>query len=293
MIRVAVGKHITYKQLYKGKENNEVISDFFERKGFITINGRKAISLVCKKLNLKYDDEIYITTTFGTHYVSSCVTCTIFNFCKPSKILSNKTKAIFVIHEFGVPHNKIFKLKKLAQRMNIPLIEDCAHSIDSYINDKRIGQIGDYTIFSLPKVLEIPYGGIVLGDIEKSEYKKTRMEEESLAFIEFSLEKYLYRAKTYSRKRRNNFRFLCKKIKELNLKLYFEPNDNISPYAFPFIAKKKEEIINLFRENYIECFSWLADEIVVLPVHQCLNQIDLKKFVNLLKMLDNHKLKSI
>jgi len=289
MIRTEVGKHISYQQCTGARKNNEGIGDVFGRHGFLTTRVRRAIDLICVKLGLSNDDEVYITTTFGSHYVSSCVTCTVFNYCKPSKVLSDKSKAVFVIHEFGVPHAETLDLLKMANNRGIPLIEDCAHSMNSYLDGHRIGSIGDYAIYSLPKVLAIPYGGILLGNIDDNYSEKTRLEKESLARIEFSLEKHLGKLKEYSDKRRTNYNYLSQEIKKIGMVPLFKLDENVSPYAFPFFSDQKDETIKLFTENNIECFGWRGGEIVVLPVHQCLNLADLDGFVTLLHEINRSR----
>ena len=118
--------------------------------------GKEAISEVIRKLNLKEEDEVYINSTFGTKYVSSCVTSTIFNFCKPSKVITEKTRLIFIIHEFGYPNEKVFELLYHENRNGIPIVEDCAQSGYSFFESgQRIGTVGTYSIYSLKKIL--PY----------------------------------------------------------------------------------------------------------------------------------------
>ena len=70
-----------------------------DRDYVITSSGRKAIDLILDECGLKLSDEVLIATTFNKPNVSSCVTSTIFNHCKPSRVLSDSTRAVLVIHE--------------------------------------------------------------------------------------------------------------------------------------------------------------------------------------------------
>ena len=63
-------------------------------------------------------------TTFDKPNVSSCVTSTVFNHCKPSRVSSANTRAVLVIHEFGVPYPQIAALREFCDSRSIPLIED-------------------------------------------------------------------------------------------------------------------------------------------------------------------------
>jgi len=48
------------------------------------INGKAAITYLMNKLNLKREDGVFISTTSGSNFVSTCVSATIFNHCKIS-----------------------------------------------------------------------------------------------------------------------------------------------------------------------------------------------------------------
>ena len=64
---------------------------------------------------------------------------------------------IIVIHEFGFPHQGIKEIVKIGKERNIPVVEDVAHSLDSYLDQKKAGEFGDYTIFSLPKIFPLKF----------------------------------------------------------------------------------------------------------------------------------------
>jgi len=80
----------------------------------------------------------------------------------PSQIknkLTDKTKAIIVPHTFGLPA-KIDKIKKF----KIPVIEDCAHALGSYVGGQPLGSFGDLSIFSFyaTKMIACGQGGMVV-----------------------------------------------------------------------------------------------------------------------------------
>jgi len=214
--------------------------------------GKEAISLLLKRLNLKLTDEVYINSTFNTNYVSSCVTSTIFNFCKPSKSLSDHTKLIFIIHDFGFPNENIFKLQEIAEKRNIPIAEDCAQSAFSFFNNgARIGTLGDYAIYSLKKILPYNNAGILL-----EKYKE-------LPYFEY-LEKSAIT-------RRDNYKKLTEIFINNSMKPYKIISENISPYLFPFIIPS--EYLNYLTEELIDydLIYWINLDIYSLPVHQMLD----------------------
>ncbi len=79
--------------------------------------------------------------------------------------INNKTKAILVPHLFG-KSAQILKLKKIAQKNNLFLIDDAAQSIGVRNNEKFLGTFGDMGILSFGpfKSLSGIGGGAVLTD---------------------------------------------------------------------------------------------------------------------------------
>lgn len=218
-------------------------------------NGKAAISKLLQKLCLKNQDEVYISTTFDTKYVSSCVTSTIFNFCKPSKVFSKQTRLIFVIHEFGFPNEKVFELKKLAEKYKITLVEDCAQSGDSYFqNNQRIGTVGDYSIYSLKKILPYDNAGLLIKKGQKFPY---------LAELEKA-----------SKIRRNNYKKATKIFRKYGFVQPFILSEKISPYVFVFEILKNNHGLNDLLNNLLnlDLIFWNNLNVYSLPTHQDLNQ---------------------
>lgn len=79
-----------------------------------------------------------------------------------SKITS-RTKVIILQHTFGIPA-KIDKIKKIAEKHNIYLIEDCAHALGAEYKGDKVGTFGDVSFFSFgrDKILSSVFGGIAL-----------------------------------------------------------------------------------------------------------------------------------
>ena len=88
------------------------------------LNGRDAIEMSLRHLNLSTEDEIQILTTSGNSYISGCVTSSIEKFCRWSRTRSTQTKALFLIHEFGFPLEA-----DQIQSDELPVIEDCAYAM--------------------------------------------------------------------------------------------------------------------------------------------------------------------
>ena len=93
-----------------------------------------------------------------------------FNMCPKdleSKI-TNKTKAIQVVHMHGNPSDMI-EIMKIDKKHNIPVIEDSAQCVLGYIDDKLVGTFGDMASWSFEtkKHLSTGEGGMVTTDNEE------------------------------------------------------------------------------------------------------------------------------
>jgi UDP-4-amino-4,6-dideoxy-N-acetyl-beta-L-altrosamine transaminase len=79
--------------------------------------------------------------------------------------ITSKTKAIIPVHFGGQPCD-MGKIMAISKRHNIPVIEDAAHASGSSYNGKKIGSIGEYTVFSFyaNKNMTTAEGGIVTTD---------------------------------------------------------------------------------------------------------------------------------
>tara|TARA_B100000795_G_scaffold175084_1_gene132240 strand:+ start:374 stop:1606 length:1233 start_codon:yes stop_codon:yes gene_type:complete len=89
------------------------------------------------------------------------------NVDKLEESISKNTKGIVITHLFGYPCN-MDKVMEIANKYNIPVIEDCAQSYDSFYKGKETGTFGYAGIFScsLMKVPTTLGGGILLTEDE-------------------------------------------------------------------------------------------------------------------------------
>ncbi len=250
----------------------ESFCTFFDRPwAGLTYNGRGAIDAVLRSLKLGRDDEVFVTTTFDYPNVSSCVTATIFNYCKPARVLSEKSKAIFVIHEFGVPHRNTPQLRELADQRGIPLIEDCAHTIDSYRDDWQVGYFGDFVIVSFTKIFPVACGGILLGK-EIPCMPTDRQEQTAIQVLPAAADT-LKDWPTHARRRREVYQAYV----DAGLPSLFELDESITPWFYPLPTPHWEDIMAAAAREGIDCGRWHGTEIVVLPCHQYLSYDDVHR----------------
>jgi dTDP-4-amino-4,6-dideoxygalactose transaminase len=84
---------------------------------------------------------------------------------KIESAITKDTKAIYAQHTFGLPCN-IEKIRRLAQKYNLYIIEDAAHSFGGSVGNKKIGTLGDIAFFSTDhtKFISTYLGGIITTD---------------------------------------------------------------------------------------------------------------------------------
>ncbi len=83
-----------------------------------------------------------------------------------------KPKAIIVVHLYGMPA-KINEIMAIAQKYDIPVIEDAAESLGSHVNGQMTGTFGDYGILSFNgnKIITTSGGGALITKTEEDKQK--------------------------------------------------------------------------------------------------------------------------
>jgi len=71
--------------------------------------------------------------------------------------ITGRTKAIIPVHFAGFPCD-MDRIMAIARRRNLVVIEDAAHAIGTEYNGRRIGSIGDMTVFSFHPIKNITTG---------------------------------------------------------------------------------------------------------------------------------------
>lgn len=140
-------------------ENN--FANYLGIKHFIGCgNGTDALEIAVKCLDLKDDDEVIVQ---GNTYIASClgvvnnniklVLCDIdpstnmIDLEKLKNKITNKTKAIIIVHLFGIVPN-MDDVLDICKDNNLYLIEDCAQAHGALWKNKKVGSFGDISCFS-------------------------------------------------------------------------------------------------------------------------------------------------
>lgn len=88
------------------------------------------------------------------------------------KLINPNTKAIIVVHQFGIPAN-MKEIMCIAREHNLKVIEDCAQAHGARIDGKYVGTIGDIGVFSLNvnKTIQSGEGGICVTNDDELCYR--------------------------------------------------------------------------------------------------------------------------
>lgn len=166
----------------KIKEFEKKIADYIGVKYAIAVNsGTSALHLIIKSLGIAEGDEV-ITTPFS--FVSS-TNCFLMEGAKPvfvdidsktfnmdlDKIedkITKRTKAIVAVDVFGQPIN-MRRLKQIADKHNLYLIEDSCEAIGSVYNGDKTGALADAATFAFypNKQITTGEGGIIVTNNKK------------------------------------------------------------------------------------------------------------------------------
>lgn len=163
-------------------ENN--LKSYFKIKYAVGVNsGTDALKIAIKSLGIKKNSEVIVPTLTATATGSAVLEAGAkpviidvdetgnLNFEILKKKINKKTQAIIVVHLHGNLAN-IKRIKKIAG--NIPVIEDCAQSFGSSINNKKAGTFGKVACFSFYPTKNlggVGDGGAIITN-DKSIYKK-------------------------------------------------------------------------------------------------------------------------
>ncbi|EMJ54218.1 DegT/DnrJ/EryC1/StrS aminotransferase family protein [Leptospira interrogans str. UT126] len=128
---------------------------------FGVTNATHALELIADLTGLKSGDEVIIP---GHTYCASAIPfgrtgatlvwadidpeTFLISLESIQKLVTNKTKAIVVVHLYGMIIPDILEIAKFAKSKNILLIEDCAQSLGAVLNGKSCGTFGDFAAFS-------------------------------------------------------------------------------------------------------------------------------------------------
>ena len=180
------------------------LSDYLHQKPVLALNsGTSAIHLGLKLLGVEAGDEVICPTfTFvaSVNPVLYLQANPIFvdsepktwNIC-PIQLekaiqhrikVSKKPKAIIVVHLYGQPA-KMQEIRAIAQKYEIPILEDAAEALGSVYQRHKVGTLGDVGVISFNgnKIITTSAGGALIANhdsqIKKALFWATQAKEEA------------------------------------------------------------------------------------------------------------------
>lgn len=297
-------------------------------------SGTSALELVFSILNLNENDEIviqanaYIACAFGTLKskaklkIIDCELDGTFSINNLENIITKNTKVVLVVHLYGDCCNMEL-LSEVCHKNNILLVEDCAQSLGSEYNSKKLGSFGDFSCHSFYPTKNLGAIGDAGAIVFKNEdYKQILKKYRNLG----STEKYKHDLKgTNSRMDALQSVFLLAKMKDLdnqintkrNIAQFYSENlnhlHNLDSYVkhsyhlFVIVVDNRDSVMKYLYDNGIETLihypipfykskafqeynllefkntEFLASRILSIPIHTSLNKEQQQKIVQLLK----------
>ena len=174
-------------------------------------NGTAALHMALLALDVGPGDEVIIPSlTFvadvnvvnlsgATPILADAMSLDDWNMSIESieKQITEKTKAIIVVHYAGYPCKDISKISEMCRERGIGLIEDVAHAPGASVNGKKCGTFGDVGCFSFfsNKNLSIGEGGMVSTQSEDLHQKLGYLRSHGMTTL--TLDRHKGRAITY------------------------------------------------------------------------------------------------
>lgn len=128
---------------------------------FGVTNATHALELIADLIDLKPGDEVIIP---GHTYCASAIPFArkgvkiiwadldpetfLVNSNIIQKLINKNTKAIVVVHLYGMIIPDIEAIASVAKKAKLALVEDCAQALGAKLNGKPAGTFGDYSAFS-------------------------------------------------------------------------------------------------------------------------------------------------
>ncbi len=156
------------------------------------------------------------------------------------KLSKPEVKVLLVIHYFGILQSDIEEIVRLCHKHNVLLVEDCAHTLDSRLKDRQLGEFGDFSLYSIHKILPVPDGGILRVNNHAMQLPslapQDRISLETLSVFAAA------RMAEISSRRRMNYFLLSKELEHADgMQIMFpELRDGDVPQNFPLLLTNQD-----------------------------------------------------
>jgi len=220
-------------------------------------SGKGAIAIILKYLIEKRIIRTKLDEAMVADWIGYWVYNQIQSFVRPTKRFSDRTKVIFVYHQYGFPQN-MDKILEFANDKKLIVIEDCAHALASCYKGKPLGSMGDFALYSFSKwFFCFALGGVKSKFEDFSDYVDKSISGTPFGLTTIKdLAKFLYERSEFSKNK------IFKKYANLFLSMsYSLYSDAIKPsrLAKSLLRFKLEKEINVRQKRYYNFFDQTKD----------------------------------
>ena len=214
-------------------------------------------------------------------------------------ILEDTTQLVLLVHYFGFPDKRYDEIIKWLKLNKITFVEDCAHAWLTDLIGGRCGRAGDYSFYSLRKLLPINNGGLLVDN------KPNYFEESNVPYFDLTFDlQSIFTIRIF------NYKYLTNLLKEFGNEFTFlheEIEEGICPQTLPVIVNNYNRdklyqemndagfgmvslyhtMINELSEVSCDAVDILSKKIINFPVHQDISIKDMDEMILRLKFILN------
>tara|TARA_B100000780_G_scaffold477_1_gene404 strand:- start:209 stop:1363 length:1155 start_codon:yes stop_codon:yes gene_type:complete len=317
-----IKKNERLTQFKKVREFENKFSKWNGSKYSILVNSGSSANLLiiesCKEIfNWKYNDEVIVPSVTWPTTITPVIQAGLkpvfvdinlqdfsYDYSNLSKVITKKTKAIFVAHLVGFPAN-IKRIKEIIGKRKIILLEDCCESQGAKINKKKVGNFGIGGSFSFywGHHMSTIEGGMITTNnrefyntcllkrshglarelpVKEQEFFKKKYSKNDFKFL-FLSSGYnlrsteinaflgilmLRKISQWIKIRNNNFIYFIKILKKFEGEFITSYNKEMSSFVLPFLMKnknKKNQLEAYLNKNGIETRPFIAGNLLRQP----------------------------
>lgn len=158
-------------------------------------SGRRGMALIFEHLGIGAGDEIIVPgytlgdlipliQGLGAVPVPADIDPATFNVTKETVAarITERTKAIFVLHSFGTPCD-MTPVQRLAEERGLPVVEDAAHALGATLGDTKCGALGTAGFFSFEGTKPVnTYGGGMVVSRDAALVERVRAANDALPY---------------------------------------------------------------------------------------------------------------
>lgn len=274
--------------------------DKFVKNIYFTSSARRAFRFLLENLNLTQENKILLPAYIGIteregsgvfdpvqalkigyefYALKKNLAIDVHDF--EEKIKTHKFNIALIIHYFGFLHCDIIKIQTICKKHNVLLLEDCAHTLSSKFQDKYLGEYGDFSFFSVHKILPTFNGGFLQINNKNFNFPMIAERDDRISFETLEL---LYKSKfaQIDSIKINNYMYMLNLLRTNKYieVLYPDLEVGIVPMNFPIIIKN-----NLREKVY---FKLLEEDIPTIALYyRLIEQIDRSVYPDLYYVSNN------